>query len=116
MNRSLTVYLQDVLESCELIIKYIKPVSADEFRTNTELQDAVIRRFEIIGEAIKHVPNVLREKYPKIEWKKAAAFRDILAHDYPEIIIDDVYHTSRNHLPEFREQIASVLNDLQKYK
>lgn len=116
MKRDLKVYLQDVLESCELIIKHIESVSADEFQTNVMLQDAVIRRFEIIGEAVKHVPNALREKYPNIEWKKAAAFRDILAHDYPEIIIDDVYHTSRNHLPAFRAQIATVLDDLKKEK
>ena len=114
MQRDLKVYLQDVLESCDLVAKHIETVSEEEFRTNTMLQDAVIRRFEIIGEAIKHVPDVLREKYPSIEWKKATAFRDVLAHDYPEIIIDDVYHTSRNHLPEFREQIIKVLNDLQK--
>ena len=114
MQRDLKVYLQDVLESCDLVAKHIEDVSEEEFRTNTMLQDAVIRRFEIIGEAIKHVPNALREKYPNIEWKKAAAFRDVLAHDYPEIIIDDVYHTSHNHLPEFREQIIKVLNDLQK--
>jgi uncharacterized protein with HEPN domain len=114
MQRDLKVYLQDVLESCELIIKHTESVSADEFRMNTMLQDAVIRRFKIIGEAVKHVPNALREKYPNIEWKNAAAFRDVLVHDYPDIIIDDVYHTSRNHLPAFRSQIAAVLDDLRK--
>lgn len=116
MQRDLKVYLRDVLESCEIVAKHIESVSAEEFRANIMLQDAVIRRFEIIGEAIKHVPNALREKYPSIEWKKATAFRDVLSHDYPEIIVDDVYHTSRNHLPEFRDQISTVLNDLQKNK
>ena len=48
MQRDLKVYLQDVLESCDLVAKHIEDVSEEEFRTNTMLQDAVIRRFEII--------------------------------------------------------------------
>ncbi len=76
------------------------------------MQDAVIRRFEIIGEAVKHVPEMLRRKYPDVAWQEAAGFRDVLIHDYPEIIIDDVYHTVKYDLPGFRAQIESILNEL----
>ncbi len=114
MQKDVHIYLRDILESCELIIKNTASVSADEFRANMTLQDAVIRRFEIIGEAVKHVPEALRVKYPAISWQEAAGFRDVLIHDYPDIIIDDVYHTAHNDLPVFRDQIATVLNDLEK--
>lgn len=89
-------------------------VSFDDFRINRILQDATTRRFEIIGEAVKHIPESVRSKYPGIPWQEIAGFRDVLIHDYPEIIIDDVYHTAREDLPTFRDQVAKVLKDLQK--
>ncbi|MEK7144287.1 MAG: DUF86 domain-containing protein [Patescibacteria group bacterium] len=114
MQRKVAVYLQDILESCDFVIADISSMTLSEFSSNRILQDAVIRRFEIIGEAVKHVPTELRKKYPEATWKDAAAFRDVLTHDYPEIVIDEVYHTAFRDLPAFRAQIARVLNDLQK--
>ena len=114
MQRDIDVYLRDILESCEHISKNIGSSSIDDFRTNTILQDAIIRRFEIIGEAVKHVPEEMRVKYPDIAWQNAAGFRDVLIHDYPEVIIDDVYHTATSNLPAFRAQIAQVLAEIQK--
>ncbi|MHB1163488.1 MAG: HepT-like ribonuclease domain-containing protein [Minisyncoccota bacterium] len=114
MQKDVDIYLRDIVESCKLIIKNTDVISLDEFRANTTLQDAVIRRFEIIGEAVKHVPETLRIKYPDVAWQEAAGFRDVLIHDYPEIIIDDVYHTAKHDLPGFRAQIAKILKELQE--
>lgn len=114
MRRKVDIYLQDILEACSLIVADTSSVTLSEFSNNRMLQDAVIRRFEIIGEAVKHVPVVLREKYPEIAWQNVAAFRDVLIHDYPEIVLDDVYHTALHDLPAFRDQITNVLNDIQK--
>jgi uncharacterized protein with HEPN domain len=116
MRRKIEVCLQDILESCDFVITDTSSVTLSEFSSNRILQDAVIRRFEIIGEAVKHVPLELRKKYPNATWQDATAFRDVLIHDYPEIVIDEVYHTAIHDLPVFRTQIASVLNDLQKNK
>lgn len=116
MQREIEVYLRDILESCDFVIADLSSVTLSEFSSNRMLQDAVIRRFEIIGEAVKHVPAELREKYPETTWQDATAFRDVLIHDYPEIVLDEVYHTALHDLPAFRDQIAAVLNDLNKDK
>ena len=89
-------------------------MALEEFRNDLNMQDAFARRFEIIGEAVKHIPESIRNAYPGIEWRRAAAFRDVLAHDYVDIEIDQLYLTAKNQLPAFREQIARVLDGLQK--
>ncbi len=109
--RDLRMYLRDVLESCDYIGAYLGSKDIEAFRKDTQAQDAIMRRFEIIGEAVKHIPNDFRARYPDVSWGDAAAFRDVLAHDYPEIIIDEVYFTGRNQLPAFRDQIQKVLDE-----
>ena len=114
MAKDPRIPLRDILESCDRIIANVNGVSAEEFEHNINLQDAVIRRFEIIGEAVKRVPSSIRKLYPHIAWKEAAGFRDILIHDYPEVVIDQVYLTGKNQLPEFRAQIQAVLDTAAK--
>jgi len=115
-ERDYSAYLEDVLEYCDRAITSAEEVTLEEFRDNLTMQDAFARRFEIIGEAVKHIPDSIRDVYPNIEWKRATAFRDVLAHDYIDIEIDQLYLTTKNQLPAFREQIAKVFNDLEKNK
>ncbi len=105
-------YLKDILEYSDRIIKSLKNVGIEQFRADNNLQDAIIRRFEVIGEAVKRVPENIKDKYPYIPWANAAGFRDVLIHDYPDIVIDDVFITGTEHLPEFRNMIEEVLTDL----
>ena len=115
-ERDYGAYLEDVIEYCDRAIASVEEVSLEEFRDSLMMQDAFARRFEIIGEAVKHIPDSIRDAYPDIEWKRATAFRDVLAHDYVDIEIDQLYLTTKNQLPAFREQIAHVLNNLEKNK
>jgi uncharacterized protein with HEPN domain len=71
-KRKPDVYLQDILESIEHIQKFLDGVSEDEFYENVEKQDAVLRRLEIIGEAVKHLPEEIRENHPDIPWRQIA--------------------------------------------
>lgn len=107
-------YLNDIIEYCDRIIKGLEDVSLEKFRSDTDLQDATIRRFEIIGEAVKRIPDEAKRQYPEIPWKKAAGFRDTLIHDYQEIVIDVVYITAKEHLPQFKKLVEAVLNNLTK--
>lgn len=113
-SRDVRMYMRDIIESCDLIIGYIANKTIEEFRKDVFLQDAVIRRFEIVGEAAKRLPKAFTERYPDVAWQDAAGFRDVLIHDYPEIVVDTVFSTSRDHLPGFRDQIQKILDDAER--
>lgn len=72
-------------------------------------KDAVIRNFEVIGEAIKNLPSYLKERYPKTDWKKIAGFRDVLTHAYFGIKPTILWDTSVNNLPVLKKDIRSIL-------
>jgi uncharacterized protein with HEPN domain len=71
MRRDMRVYIEDILECIEKIEEYTKEIDNDEFFENTLIQDAVLRRLEIIGEAVKNIPQDFRGRYPEIPWKRS---------------------------------------------
>jgi len=82
MTRNVHLYYQDILESIVKIHEYTNGRSLEEFQADSQLQDAVIHRLEIIGEAVKHVPPEERQKYSEIPWRSIAGVRDVLVHEY----------------------------------
>lgn len=110
MKRDVRVYLDDILESIELIQKYTAEVSEEKFRKSVDIQDAVIRRLEIIGEAVKHIPDEMRKKYPDIPWKKIAGARDIFVHEYFGVRLDRVWGTITNDLLPLKKQVEKLLS------
>lgn len=82
MTRDAKVFLKHILECMELIAEYLENKSKEEFLNSRQLQDSVIRRIEIIGEAVKNIPQDLKDKYTDIPWKRMAGMRDILIHEY----------------------------------
>lgn len=115
-ERDPRAYLNDILESCDRVLANLEKITPENFHNDLNMQDVFARRFEIIGEAVKRIPNSIREKYPDIEWQQATGFRDVLAHDYVDIEIDRLYNTAKNDLPAFRAQISAVLRDIQDNK
>jgi uncharacterized protein with HEPN domain len=79
------------------------------FLENTLIQDAVIRNFEIIGEATKHLSDSFRAKYPNVEWKKIAGMRDKLIHDYIGVDLWAVWGVVENVLPELEHSINEII-------
>jgi len=70
MKRDVRVYIEDILEAITKIEEYMKEISNDDdFYNNTQIQDAVLRRLEIIGEAVKNIPQEFRDQYLEIPWK-----------------------------------------------
>jgi uncharacterized protein with HEPN domain len=114
IDRDPRSYLNDILESCDRVLVNLKNVSLEKFRDDLNMQDVFARRFEVIGEAVKHIPVSIYEANPDIEWKRAAGFRDVIAHDYIDIEVDQMYETAKSDIPAFRAQIARVLADLEK--
>ncbi|MDP3882489.1 MAG: DUF86 domain-containing protein, partial [Candidatus Staskawiczbacteria bacterium] len=81
-SRDYTMFLEDIFESAENIEKYTKGFTKEKLIENQQVQDAVIRRFEIIGEAVKSLPAGFRKKHKEIDWRNMAGMRNVLIHEY----------------------------------
>jgi uncharacterized protein with HEPN domain len=79
-------------------------------------KDAVIRNFEVIGEAIKNLPSDLKERYPKTDWKKIAGFRDVLTHAYFGVKPTILWDISVNNLPLLKTEIRHILTSEESKK
>ena len=108
-NRDYVLFIEDILTCIKKIEKYTSNISFEEFCRNEMAVDAVVRNFEVIGKAVKKIPEEVRKKYTDVEWKEAAGFRDILIHDYFGIDLEAVWDTLRNNIPSFKKQIVKVL-------
>lgn len=109
MKKDPKIFLQHILESISEIEKYTKGISEDKFSKSTQIQDAVIRRLEIIGEAAKNIPGKIRKQYEFIPWKKMTGSRDVLIHNYFEVDIESVWDTATNDIPQLKQDIKKLL-------
>lgn len=114
MKRSLKLSIYDIAESIKNIESFIKGISEESFSNDKLRQDAIIRRLEIIGEAVKSIPDSFREKHPEIEWKKIAGLRDRIIHAYFEVDPDITWGIIKGDLPELKKKINKIKNNLEK--
>lgn len=114
MKRDPNLYLDDIIESIELIEEYGKKAGREGFHTNTETQDAIIRRLEIIGEAVKNLPEETIAENPEIPWKKIAGLRDVLTHGYFGVNLDRIWKVVTDDLPNLKKDIKTIRKNLEK--
>ena len=108
MKRNIWLFIEDILNSIKNIGEFSKNLDKDKFSKNNLRQSAIIRQLEIIGEAVKNIPNSFREKYPKIAWKDIAGLRDILSHAYFGVNLDRVWKIIESDLPKLKKEIISI--------
>ena len=109
MSRSDEVYLQDILESIEIILAYIEDKTESEFVNDQMLQDAVTRRFEIIGEAATKISELTKNQNPGIQWRLIKAMRNKLIHEYFGVSPATIYSTIKFDLPILKQQLESLI-------
>lgn len=100
------LYLHHMVERCHRITRFIA-AGREEFMTSEQLQDAVIRNVEVIGEAAKRVSAEARGRLPSLDWK--AIMRDVLIHDYIGVDLDEVWNVASSRIPELREALDQFL-------
>ncbi len=110
MNKDNRIFIEHILESINLIEEYIKDKNKNDFLNSKQLQDSIIRRIEIIGEAVKNLNESIKKKNNNIPWKEIAGMRDILIHQYFGIDLDLTWETIIKDLPEFKDKINKLKN------
>lgn len=114
MSRDSDIYLEDILEAIDRIQVYVQDVTREDFETDRMRIDAVIRNLEIIGEAVKQVPDSVQEKYPSIAWRKIAGLRDILIHKYFDVNLEVVWSVVQSNIPILKIEIQQILREKSK--
>ena len=114
MKRDALLFIKDILDNIDLIEKSIGKTSKEEFSKDQMLQDATIRRIEVIGEAAKNIPKNVKEKYSDIEWKKIIGTRDIIIHAYFEVDLDIVWNVIKKDIPILKENILRIKEELER--
>ena len=111
MSRDYKVYLDDILEAIAWIRIYTTGITYDSFQDDRKTVDAVVRNLEIVGEAVKRIPERIRGQHPDIDWKKIAGLRDILIHTYFGIDLELIWDILQTKLAPLEERVNQMLSE-----
>jgi uncharacterized protein with HEPN domain len=112
MSRSVDVLLGEILMAIDLVRQYTDGLDYDQFLANVEKQDSVVRRLEVIGEAVKGIPNPVRARYPDVPWREIAGARDILIHQYFRVDLEMAWDMVQRDLPLLEAHVRRMLDEI----
>jgi uncharacterized protein with HEPN domain len=113
MKKDPIVFLGHILESIDLIESYSEDVDEIEFMRSTPLQDMLVRRIEIIGEAVKNLPEDLKREHPEIPWRDIAGLRDIIVHQYFGLDLELIWDVVKRDIPELKPRLKRIQEELE---
>ena len=108
-KREWKLFVEDILESIELIEKQIGNLEFNDFSKDRKTIDAVVRNFEIIGEASKYIPDYIKEKHADVDWIGIVGLRNRIAHEYFGISLEIVWNIVKQELPKLQNQMKQIL-------
>ncbi|MBW1903335.1 MAG: DUF86 domain-containing protein [Deltaproteobacteria bacterium] len=108
-ERDLRLYCFDILDSSSAIFEFVKALSFEEFCNDRKTYSAVIREFEIIGEAVGKLPNEIKQRRLDVEWQDIKDFRNLLIHEYFGVDLEIVWKIIQDDLPILTDAVREIL-------
>jgi uncharacterized protein with HEPN domain len=108
------MYLEDMKLAMDRIAEYIHGYTFIKFKQDYKTVDAVIRNFEVIGEASKNLPNKFKESHPEVPWSEMYLLRNKVSHEYFGVDYEIIWDVAANYLPENKNQIEAILDSEQE--
>ncbi|MCX6285474.1 MAG: DUF86 domain-containing protein [Bacteroidetes bacterium] len=108
-KRTPKLLLEDIIESAEKVLQYTKGISFEEFSKDNKTVDAVIRNFEIIGEASNLLPDEIKDKYSEIDWHRIRGFRNRIVHDYFGVDLQIIWKIIYDQIPSLISEITKII-------
>lgn len=114
MKREVGDYIEDIVDAMAKAINFVKDISYEEFIQDDKTAFAAVRALEIIGEAIKNIPDGTREIYPDVPWRKMAGMRDKVIHEYFGVRLERVWETIKKDIPHLKPLFEKILKELEE--
>ena len=115
-ERDFRLYCTDILDSGAAILDFVKGLSFVEFRDDRKTSSAVIREFEIIGEAVAKLPEELKGRRPDVEWQDIKDFRNLLAHEYFGVDLEIVWKIIEEDIPTLMDAVKEVMRTKSNFR